>query len=46
MNVAQWVCLAVGMVIICFMAGAIVAYLETRKRSQNDENDKQRDKTP
>ena len=43
MNVAEWVCLAVAFVIVCFIAGAIGAYLETRKRSQNDENDKQAD---
>jgi uncharacterized protein YneF (UPF0154 family) len=43
MNVAQWVCLGIALVIVCFIAGAIGAYFETRKQSQNNENDKQGD---
>ena len=39
MNMSQWLFLVIVLVLVSFIAGAIGAYFETRKRPKNDNND-------
>ena len=45
MEISHWVCLIIGVLIICFLGGAIGAYFETKRRSSQDKENNRDDDT-